>query len=133
MQIGKKRKRANSKNWRPLVTLDRSKSIAFIREPWKYLTRVCWRLSRPSNSRSGSALKWMKLIVIMHFWFCKSMSKQKPFSLKQSSFWCKLCLLDLKWMENKGNTYIYWLIMNSSLHQNFLYSISITNFIIELC
>ena len=39
------------------VTLDRSRSIAFIREPWKYLTRVCWRLSKPSNSRSGSALK----------------------------------------------------------------------------
>ena len=31
--------------------------MAFISEPWKYLTRVCCRFSRPSNSRSGSALE----------------------------------------------------------------------------
>ena len=32
--------------------------MADIREPWKYFTWVCWRLSKPSNSRSGSALKY---------------------------------------------------------------------------
>ena len=55
MQIG--RNQTRSPNLESPVTLDRSRSIAFIREPWKYLTRVCWRLSKPSNSRSGSALK----------------------------------------------------------------------------
>ena len=35
-----------------------SKSMALISEPWKYLIRVCWRFSKPSNSRSGSALKF---------------------------------------------------------------------------
>ena len=42
----------------PLVlTLALSRSTAFMSEPWKYLTRVCCRFSRPSNSRSGSALE----------------------------------------------------------------------------
>ena len=39
-------------------TFDLSKSLALISEPWKYLTRVCCRFSKPSNSRSGSALKF---------------------------------------------------------------------------
>ena len=42
---------------RMVDTLALSKSMAFMREPWKYLTLVCWRLSSPSNSRSGSALQ----------------------------------------------------------------------------
>ena len=42
------------------ITFDLSKSIAFISEPWKYLTRVCCRFSKPSNSKSGSALKVRK-------------------------------------------------------------------------
>ena len=40
-----------------LFTLALSRSMALMSEPWKYFTRVCWRLSKPSNSRSGSALK----------------------------------------------------------------------------
>ena len=31
--------------------------MAFIRDPWKYLTRVCCLFSKPSNSKSGSALQ----------------------------------------------------------------------------
>ena len=34
--------------------------MAFISEPWKYLTWVCCRFSKPSNSKSGSALKVQK-------------------------------------------------------------------------
>ena len=41
-----------------LFTFALSKSMALISEPWKYFTRVCWRLSKPSNSKSGSALKF---------------------------------------------------------------------------
>ena len=39
------------------ATFARSRSMAFMRDPWKYLTRVCCLFSRPSNSRSGSALQ----------------------------------------------------------------------------
>ena len=39
------------------TTFALSRSMAFMSEPWKYLTRVCCRFSRPSNSRSGSALE----------------------------------------------------------------------------
>ena len=39
------------------ATFARSRSMAFMREPWKYLTLVCCLFSRPSNSRSGSALQ----------------------------------------------------------------------------
>ena len=39
------------------VTLARSRSIAFMRLPWKYLTLVCCLFSKPSNSKSGSALE----------------------------------------------------------------------------
>ena len=39
------------------VTLARSRSIAFMRLPWKYLTLVCCLYSKPSNSKSGSALE----------------------------------------------------------------------------
>ena len=38
------------------VTFALSRSSAFMRDPWKYLTRVCCLFRRPSNSRSGSAL-----------------------------------------------------------------------------
>ena len=38
-------------------TLARSRSTAFIKDPWKYFILVCWRFKSPSSSRSGSALK----------------------------------------------------------------------------
>ena len=58
------------------VTLARSRSMAFMRLPWKYLTRVCCLFNKPSNSKSGSALqnylwKSWKLYVgwcLSHFW-----------------------------------------------------------------
>ena len=40
-----------------LLTFALSRSMAFMREPWKYLTLVCCLFSSPSNSKSGSALK----------------------------------------------------------------------------
>ena len=42
----------------PLVlTLALSRSTAFMSDPWKYLILVCCLFSRPSSSRSGSALR----------------------------------------------------------------------------
>ncbi len=38
------------------LTFALSRSIAFMRDPWKYLTLVCCLFNRPSNSKSGSAL-----------------------------------------------------------------------------
>ena len=40
-----------------LRTFARSKSIAFMSDPWKYLTLVCCLFKSPSNSKSGSALR----------------------------------------------------------------------------
>ena len=40
-----------------------SKSTAFMRDPWKYLIRVCCLFSRPSSSKSGSALRKGKCLA----------------------------------------------------------------------
>ena len=81
------------------ITLARSKSIAFINEPWKYFTLVCCLFKRPSNSRSGSDLigkidhskLWSKNEITDEE---KQPQHRHPLGLREENLW-----------ENEGQTH----------------------------
>ena len=61
------------------ATLALSRSIAFMRLPWKYLTLVCCLFNKPSNSRSGSALESYKSQgLVFYYWTPGSSVELEP-------------------------------------------------------